>query len=125
MATKTRKKPAVQKVRSSVPLPECARALETTRVVARTAGLAKEFKFGRVVVHAAGPLEAVERKNIAEGRTALSRAKSVLVRPGVQVQVKAGVPMYHADPAAPGFLLRTLDGRTTRGRFVGGKFKRA
>lgn len=109
------------------------------RAIARVAGLvepsvthfsarttergAQEVRFGRVVVEAELPPEAVEKRNIAAGHLALSRAKNALLRPGVQVRVDVGVPLYHADPKSPGLLVRTLNGHTTRGRFTGGKFK--
>lgn len=84
-----------------------------------------EVRFGSVTVHTSAPSKAIEERNIAEGRSALTRAKSALARSGVQVRVGSNVPLYHADPDSPGLLVRTLNGRTTRGRFVGGKFKPA
>jgi len=95
------------------------------KVMVTTAGLSREAPYGRLVVRAAALTKAAEKKNIAEGRSALKRAKAALVRPGVQVKIKDGVPMYHADPNKPGFLVRTLNGETARGRLVGGKFRPA
>ena len=88
-------------------------------------GAPVEVRFGGVVVETTRPAEAAERRNVAEGRSALTRAKTALARPGVQVRVSADIPLYHADPKAPGLLVRTLNGRETRGRLVGGKFKPA
>lgn len=84
-----------------------------------------EIRFGGVVVKAPIPAKQVELRNVAAGRNALTRAKATLARPGVEVRATSGVPLYHADPDSPGLLVRTLNGRTTRGRFVGGKFKPA
>ena len=82
-----------------------------------------EVRFGRVVVEAAKPSPDQAKRNIAAGRSALGRAKTALLKPGVHVRVAADVPLYHADPNTPGLLVRTLNGRITRGRLVAGRFK--
>lgn len=98
----------------------------STRVSARTVGrMMGRTCFGRVVVEAAKPSAAEARVNIDAGRAALVRAKTALTRPGVQVHIDPKVPLYHADPANPGMLVRMLNGRTTRGRMVAGRFKPA
>jgi hypothetical protein len=82
-------------------------------------------RFGNVEVNARAPTQSVSRKNIAAGQVALNRIKNVLVRPGVTVKLGKDVPLYRADPARPGFLIRTLNGSEQSGKFVGGRFKRA
>lgn len=82
-----------------------------------------QVRFGRVVVETAKPSAAQAKINIDAGRSALVRAKTVLTRPGVQVRVDPKVPLYRADPATPGVLVRTLNGQVTRGRMVAGRFK--
>lgn len=84
---------------------------------------AAEVRFGRVIVKAVTPSAERARLNIAEGHLALGRAKTVLLNPGVFVHVSSDTPLFHADPATPGVLVRTLNGSKTRGRFVGGRFK--
>ncbi len=84
---------------------------------------AAEVRFGRVIVKAATPSADRAKRNIAEGHLALGRAKTVLLNPGVFVHVSSETPLFHADPATPGVLVRTINGSTTRGRFVGGRFK--
>lgn len=120
---KTPKKPA-RKTQLIARVGAAVRGVDA-RPVVRSAGVAKELHVERIFVRAPVLTEAVEKRNIAEGRSALSRAKATLARAGVQVRIKDGVPMYHADPKTPGLLVRTLNGATTRGRLVGGKFKRA
>lgn len=83
----------------------------------------KVVTFGRVTVRAVAPSDALVRRNITAGSTALSRARDALLKPGVQVRLGAKVPLYHADPDAPEFLIQTLGKRKKRGRFVGGHFE--
>lgn len=99
-------------------------AAVTTHFSARAADhMVGKVRFGRVVVEAATPSAAQAKRNIAAGHSALGRAKTALLKPGVHVRVAPDVPLYHADPATPGVLVRTLNGQTTRGRLVAGRFK--
>lgn len=109
---------------TSLKAPTLKKAGAATRFAAAVSDTV-EIHFGGVVVKASLPAKKVELRNVAEGRSALVRAKATLSRPGVEVRAVSGVPLYHADPDSPGLLVRTLNGRTTRGRFVGGKFKPA
>jgi len=83
----------------------------------------QRIQFGSVIVETVKPTQAQAKINIDAGRSALVRAKSVLSRPGVQVRIDPGVPLYRADPATPGILIRTLNGQTKRGRMIAGRFK--
>ncbi len=98
---------------------------DTTLFKASSGMGVREVRFGKVVVHAASPDERLQERNVRTSRSALSRVRGALLKPGVKVQVKAGVPLYHADPEVPGRTVRVLDGEVTSGRFVGGKFKPA
>ena len=46
-----------------------------------------------------------------------------LGEPGVLLERKASVPTFTADPVEPKFVVRNLDGKKVRGRFVNGSFK--
>lgn len=120
MATKVTKPPRTKGVHSVKASTESAVTIVSARATGQVVG---KVRFGRVVVEAAKPSAAETRINIDAGRSALVRAKTALTRPGVQVRVDPKVPLYRADPSTPGILVRTLNGRTTRGRFVAGRFK--
>jgi hypothetical protein len=122
MATKVSKKRS-KGARTTAQVSALTKAV-TTCFSARTVGqVVGQVRFGRVVVESTKPSAAQAKINIDAGRLALVRAKTVLIRPGVQVRVDPKIPLYHADPAMPGVLVRTLNGKTTRGRMVAGRFK--
>lgn len=75
-----------------------------------------------IEVFAAGKTEVA--RNIKEGQSALARAKTMIVTPGVKIDVAPGVPLFHADPDRPDRLVRVLDKKVEYGRFVNGKFRK-
>lgn len=120
----TRKAPKSGRKGAEVAVCVTGRVQTKTRISALSAGHGVgEVRLGGVVVEAAKPSANQAKRNIAAGRSALGRAKTVLLKPGVQMRVAADVPLYHADPTTPGLLVRTLNGRITRGRLVDGRFK--
>ncbi|AEL08304.1 hypothetical protein XCR_3442 [Xanthomonas campestris pv. raphani 756C] len=46
-----------------------------------------------------------------------------LLRPGIDLKVERGVPLYHADPTRPELIVRHLNGETKTGRFINGQFE--
>lgn len=80
-------------------------------------------RFGSAVVSAESPQEVELRRNVNTGRAALARAATKIVKSGVSLPTIDSVPLYRADPRDPARLIRELNGRTTSGMFVGGKFK--
>ena len=80
-------------------------------------------KYGAVTVRAGQPSEAEVLANIEQGNRALRRLVSALDKPGVHIRARKGIPLYHADPDHPGYLIRELDGRQDRGRFEGEVFR--
>jgi len=78
--------------------------------------------FGSVTVKAAKPPERVLRANIKAGQDALRRGKSALLKPGVKLPRKKGIPLYFGCEDRPGWMVRELDGKRTVGRFVSGRF---
>jgi hypothetical protein len=74
----------------------------------------------------ADPLSVDEAKSrVAASNTALKRMKWSLATSGVHLARRKGVPLYHADPEHPDFLIRELDGRRERGLLIDGKFRAA
>jgi hypothetical protein len=98
-----------------------SRAAITAKVKAR--GARAKVKFGGVTVLVSKPSSAQVKHNVAVSTEALERAAKRLMRPGVRLYAKKGVPLYSADPERPGVYIRTLDGKTERGVLENGAFK--
>ncbi|HEX3365778.1 hypothetical protein [Phenylobacterium sp.] len=62
-------------------------------------------------------------RNISRGQDALKKLKPKLVTPGVKLRSRKGVPLFFADPARPGRIIRELDGRRESGVIENGTFK--
>jgi len=92
---------------------------------AKSAGVTVKVKFGSVTVKVTAPSAAVVKRNVIAGQMALARAKARILKPGVRIASKRGVPLFHADPDQPGRLIRELDGEVQSGHFVDGTFKTA
>ena len=80
------------------------------------------LQFGSVRAEAVAPHPDVKGANIAAGQEALKRAKTAFVTTGVSLRHRKSVPTYFADAHDPNILIRRLDGREERGRFVDGAF---
>lgn len=78
--------------------------------------------FGSVTVEVSKPPESVRQANVKAGQAALQRGKTALVKPGVKIAREKGVPLYFGCEDRPGYMVRELDGKTTVGRFAGGRF---
>lgn len=79
--------------------------------------------FGAVTVRVDPPTESEIRQNIEAGQAALRRMKSALIKPGVIIKQKNGVPLYFGSADNPDLLIREKDGVKTLGRFVNGRFR--
>jgi hypothetical protein len=87
-------------------------------------GVAKStVRFGSAVFTAASPATVELRRNVSNGQAALARAAVKIIRSGVSLRAGVSVPLYRADPKDPAHLIRELNGRTSSGVFVAGKFK--
>jgi hypothetical protein len=81
------------------------------------------IRFGSVEVSALAPPASTLKSNVAAGRTALQRATARIATAGISLAVAKAVPMYRADPKNPAVLLRSLNGKVSKGQFVNGQFK--
>ena len=81
-----------------------------------------QVQFGGVTVVVPKPAKQVVKKQIAAGRKAATNLTKAVVKPGIKLKMTAGTPVFRADPRDPSLVVRTLNGETTRGRFVQGKF---
>ena len=79
--------------------------------------------FGAVTVRVDPPTESEIRQNIQAGQAALRRMKGALIKPGVILERKEGVPLYFGSIDNPDLLIREKDGVQTLGRFVSGRFR--
>ena len=62
-------------------------------------------------------------QNVAKSRVATKQLTENLVKPGVKLHTRKTTPLFRADPAKPGQIIRVLDGKEERGVFEGGTFK--
>lgn len=84
----------------------------------------KVFRFGSTttVFRDLEPTPAMLRRNVLAGQRALKRATTALTKPGVDIGSTRGIPLFEADRKSPDFVIRILDGKRERGKFVKGKF---
>lgn len=85
-------------------------------------GRTKVAVFGTTTVVVEAPTEKMEADNVKRGQEALARGLMALTKPGVTLVLPRNVPRFRVDRVDPSVLVRTLNGRTTRGRIVQGKF---
>ena len=64
------------------------------------------------------------KESVEASQAALRRMAQRIVRPGVSIRRRKGVPYYHADDDDPAVIIRTLDGVVERGFFADGEFKK-
>jgi hypothetical protein len=83
----------------------------------------RTVRFGNVTLTVDAPPQAEIDRNIERGRQALARGLKRFLKPGIRLRAQRGVPLFHADPDHPGFLIRTLDGVVERGVIENGVFK--
>lgn len=88
-------------------------------------GVSAKVTVGSVTVSVSKPTQEMIKRNIAASGVALSRAMKEIIKPGVKLNPAKGVPLYQADPDNPDLIIRKLDGKLEKGRFVAGKFKAA
>lgn len=83
----------------------------------------RKVTFGSVTVMVRPPTEAEVRRNVEQSTEALARALKRLLRPGVRLYPKRGVPLYWRDEDHPGKFVRLLDGKRDLGVLENGDFK--
>lgn len=126
MSTKPEK---VTQLRAKPRMRAASELVITVTASARKAGSApvvfENVRYGTVTMKIQRPSATTVASNVAAGHKALERARTKILKPGVTITVHKGVPLYSADPDYPGTLIRKLDGKVQRGRFVDGKFRAA
>lgn len=82
-------------------------------------------RLGNVTVSGQRPSADVVRSNVAASTAALARVGAKLIKPGVHLPPKKGVPRYSADENNPGVFIQRLDGKITTGKLQNGQFVEA
>lgn len=80
-------------------------------------------KLGNVTVSAQKPSAALVKDNVKRSSQALERAAARIVRGGVAIPQRKGVPLYSLDENNPKIVIRKLNGQISRGHLVDGKFQ--
>ena len=83
----------------------------------------RKVTFGSVTVMVRPPTKAEVHHNVEQSTAALERALKRLVRPGIRLYPKRGVPLYWGDDNHPGKFVRLLDGKRDLGILENGEFK--
>lgn len=83
----------------------------------------RKVKFGDVTITAAAPSAKLVKQNVRLSTQALERVAQRLAKPGVSLRARKGIPLFSLDSDDPDVMIRTLDGRTERGRIVDGVFQ--
>jgi hypothetical protein len=99
--------------------------MATNAIVQPASGKVKRQKtrFGSVTITAPAPSKAMVQQNVAASTKALERATGRLAKPGVRLHAKKDVAFYSLDSDNPDVMIRKLNGKTERGKFVHGVFK--
>ena len=79
-------------------------------------------RLGNIIVSGRRPSAEVVSSNVAASTAALERVGTKLIKPGVRLPQKKGVPRYSADENNPEVFIRRLDGKVTIGKLHNGKF---
>ena len=79
-------------------------------------------QFGAAKIRSGTPPKTQTTKNIKAGRDALARASTGFTKSGIKLNAP-NLPLYHADPAMPSALIRSMGGKMDVGAIVNGKFK--
>ena len=80
-------------------------------------------KIGNMIVFGDKASAAEVRTAVAVSSEALNRLSHTIVRPGIRLTKRKGVPLFSIDPNNPGRVIRKLDGKTEQGVLEGGAFK--
>lgn len=83
----------------------------------------RTLSFGSITLTAGFVEEAELDRNIGVSQQAMKKIKARLIKPGVKLRASQTIPLFRADPANPGHVIRTLNGKRERGVFEGGTFK--
>ena len=83
---------------------------------------ARRIRFGSITVTSPPPSKAMVRSNVKASTQALERVTVRLAKAGVRLYSKKDVPLYSLDSDDPDVMIRKLNGKIDRGRFVDGAF---
>jgi hypothetical protein len=79
--------------------------------------------FGTAIVKGARPSRVTVEENIKLSNSAMEQVVKWAFKPGVRTRRGKGVPYYSASSDEDGVIIRRIDGKIERGRFVNGTFR--
>lgn len=84
---------------------------------------ARKTRFGSVTIMAPSPSAAMVQHHVKASTEALERLAKRAAKPGVLLRAKKDVPLYSLDSDNPDVMIRKLNGKTERGRFINDVFE--
>lgn len=81
-----------------------------------------DARFGNVTVRVRASTAAEQDKGVEASTQALKRLAGRLAKPLQGPTILRKVPRFFVDPGHPGWLLRSLGGKLSAGKMVGGRF---
>lgn len=81
------------------------------------------FSFGSAKLQSTKGYGKVAPETLEQSRQAMRQLGDRLLKPGVKLPERKGVPKFYVDEADPALVVRELDGKRERGRFEDGQFK--
>jgi hypothetical protein len=81
------------------------------------------YSFGGAVLKSSKGHTKVSAETLEQSRKAMRELGDRLLKPGVKIPERRGIPKFYADETDPAFVVRELEGERERGKFENGQFK--
>jgi hypothetical protein len=81
------------------------------------------YSFGSAKLQSSKGAGKIPPETLEQSRNAMRQLGDRLLKPGVKLPDRKGVPKFYVDEADPALVVRELDGKRERGRFENGQFK--
>ena len=120
----TQRTPKARVAKAVVADPDQTSGSFKTKVVVRSGNgkIRSTYSFGGAVLRT-DKSGKVSNETIAQSHKAMRELVGRLMKPGVRLPDRKGIPKFYADEADPDLVVRELDGKRERGRFEDGSFK--
>lgn len=81
------------------------------------------YSFGSAKLQSTRSAGKISPETLEQSRNAMRQLGDRLLKPGVKIPDRKGVPKFYVDETDPALVVRELDGKRERGRFENGQFK--
>jgi hypothetical protein len=81
------------------------------------------YTFGSAKLQSTKGHGKVSPETLEQSREAMRHLGSRLLKPGIKLPDRKGVPKFYVDEADPALVVREIDGKRERGTFENGHFK--